>query len=329
MTQEILPVILFVDDEATSTKYFQLAIDKIAPVVIASSVDEGKTLLDQFAQSLLVVVSDQRMPGQYGNELLFYAHQKYPHMVRILTTAYSEIADTIDAVNHGQIHRYLQKPWDITALRLEIKQAVEFATLRKDHAALLHEKLTIQKRQVLGHRVSLLFTLAGMLTKDDQQGAHTVLDAYVNLSKLVALDLTMPDWSNINYEHWLEYETKRFIHFWRDLTVTLASVQEVQSFNEPSLQMLKPISSDIIHIDKDKIIILQPHVLLEFFTSASEINLSVFQVHWLAFLIYLHRNNKTLKITRQEEVIQALIVPTETTNKQFADMLEQLTEQLV
>ena len=53
-------------------------------------------------------------------ELLRYARERYPHIVRILTTAYSEIEHTVAAVNEGQIHRYIKKPWDITSLRMEL-----------------------------------------------------------------------------------------------------------------------------------------------------------------------------------------------------------------
>jgi DNA-binding NtrC family response regulator len=58
-------------------------------VATAGSVQEGKARLDAHAASLAVLVSDQRMPGEQGNELLRYARERYPHIVRILTTAYS------------------------------------------------------------------------------------------------------------------------------------------------------------------------------------------------------------------------------------------------
>ena len=127
-TTQAPPAILFVDDEATAVKYFQRAIGQLAPVVTGQSVEEGKTLLDAHADSLAVLVSDQRMPGEYGNELLRYARERYPHIVRILTTAYSELDQTVEAVNQGQIHRYIKKPWDITALRVELKQALGVPT---------------------------------------------------------------------------------------------------------------------------------------------------------------------------------------------------------
>ena len=79
------PAILYVDDEATALKYFQRALGTLAPIHTAASVEEGKRLLDEHADSIAVLVSDQRMPGAYGNELLVYAWDKYPHIIRILT----------------------------------------------------------------------------------------------------------------------------------------------------------------------------------------------------------------------------------------------------
>ena len=96
--EDVTPVILFVDDEPTAVKYFQRAIASLAPVITAGSVEDGIQLLDKHAASLAVLVSDQRMPGRFGNELLRYARENYPHMVRILTTAYSEIEYTVDAI---------------------------------------------------------------------------------------------------------------------------------------------------------------------------------------------------------------------------------------
>lgn len=96
------PKILYVDDETLALTYFGRAIGSLAPVVTATSVEEGKRMLDQHAATLGVLVSDQRMPGELGNELLRYARERYPHLVRILTTAYSEIEDTVEAVSKGR-----------------------------------------------------------------------------------------------------------------------------------------------------------------------------------------------------------------------------------
>ena len=62
-----LPTILYVDDEANALKYFQRAIAPLANVLTATSVEEGKRILDEQADRIAVLVSDQRMPGAYGN----------------------------------------------------------------------------------------------------------------------------------------------------------------------------------------------------------------------------------------------------------------------
>jgi len=57
------PAILYVDDEATALKYFQRALGSLAPVYVAESVEEGKRMLDEHADEIAVLVSDQRMPA--------------------------------------------------------------------------------------------------------------------------------------------------------------------------------------------------------------------------------------------------------------------------
>jgi FixJ family two-component response regulator len=162
-TTQAPPAILFVDDEATAVKYFQRAIGQLAPVVTGGSVEEGKALLDAHGDSLAVLVSDQRMPGEYGNELLRYARERYPHIVRILTTAYSELDQTVEAVNQGQIHRYIKKPWDITALRMEMKQALELSGLRRERDQLVREKLMVLQKQTVATRVGMVHAICASL----------------------------------------------------------------------------------------------------------------------------------------------------------------------
>ena len=90
------PLILFVDDEETAVKYFQRAIGALgASSDCRLGCGRQVACLINTPIRLAVLVSDQRMPGGYGNELLHYARDRYPHMVRILTTAYSELEQTI------------------------------------------------------------------------------------------------------------------------------------------------------------------------------------------------------------------------------------------
>jgi DNA-binding NtrC family response regulator len=68
-------------------------------------------------------VSDQRMPGIGGSELLSRIRELYPNTVRIMLSGYSEIGALTEAINQGAIYRYLTKPWDDEQLREEIRSA--------------------------------------------------------------------------------------------------------------------------------------------------------------------------------------------------------------
>src|SRR4029077_2958153 len=59
-----------------------------------------------------VIMSDQRMPEMTGVELLRRARGECPEAIRIVFTGYADIKSVIDAINQGQIYRYLTKPWD-------------------------------------------------------------------------------------------------------------------------------------------------------------------------------------------------------------------------
>lgn len=70
-----------------------------------------------------VIVSDQRMPGMTGVELLRRAKDLYPHTVRMVLSGYTELQSIIDAVNEGAIYRFLTKPWDDERLRGHVAEA--------------------------------------------------------------------------------------------------------------------------------------------------------------------------------------------------------------
>lgn len=155
--------ILFVDDEAIALKYFERLVGPLAPVITAISVEEGRAKLSVHGAEIAVLVCDQRMPGERGNELLRHARQHYPHIVRMLTTAYSELGEAIDAINTGEIYRYIAKPWELESLRADLKNALELASLRNERDELMRDKLLAQQAQLMSGRLgALLITAAGL-----------------------------------------------------------------------------------------------------------------------------------------------------------------------
>jgi two-component system, probable response regulator PhcQ len=155
--------ILFVDDEPMALKYFERLVSPLAPVITASSVEQGKAVLRERGGEIAVLVSDQRMPGAHGNELLRFAREYHPRIVRMLTTAYSELGEAIEAINSGEIYRYITKPWDMGSLHADLKNALELAELRNERDHLVREKMLVQQQQLLGSRLASLAMLGAGL----------------------------------------------------------------------------------------------------------------------------------------------------------------------
>jgi two-component system probable response regulator PhcQ len=297
------PLILFVDDEATAVKYFQRAIDSVAPVITASTVEEGKRMLDEHALTLAVLVSDQRMPGGYGNELLQYARLKYPHMTRILTTAYSELEHTVEAVNEGQIHRYIQKPWEISALRMELKQALELAALRKEHAQLMREKLTVLQNQTVSNRIGTLYIICASLTGSEQ---FSPMESYLSAAAAVGVNTPEPDWRLMDYSDVVSAEAYRSGQFGYAISNRLAGIKlRYQGWQfEDGLKLLSEVMSSEIHVAGDGTVVFpDERIFAEFLETQSNAPVSPQHVSWLAFLIWLHGKGWSLQLTKQDSAM--------------------------
>lgn len=93
----------------------------------ALSGDEALAMLER--EPVDVVISDMRMPGMDGTAVLEQVRARWPQTVRLLLTGHSDIDATIGAINRGEIHRYIGKPWDEGELLLIVRQALERKSL--------------------------------------------------------------------------------------------------------------------------------------------------------------------------------------------------------
>ena len=93
--------------------------------------------------SVHVVISDQRMPKMSGAEFLAEVRQRWPRIIRLMLTGFSDIEAVVDAINKGGIHAYITKPWDPIDLKLRIEQAYEMHSLRAER-----ERMFDRYRQV-------------------------------------------------------------------------------------------------------------------------------------------------------------------------------------
>jgi response regulator RpfG family c-di-GMP phosphodiesterase len=138
--------VLCVDDEPNILSALRRLFRQSGYVVeVAGSGSEGLAALERAGFDL--VISDMRMPEMDGAQFLEQVRKRWPETVRILLTGYSDIGSTIEAINKGQIFRYVSKPWDDDDLRLTVRHALERKALEREKLRL--EALTARQNEEL------------------------------------------------------------------------------------------------------------------------------------------------------------------------------------
>jgi DNA-binding NtrC family response regulator len=136
--------VLYVDDEIHNLNSFKAAFRRDFNIYVAQSAREGRRVLDQ--NEIAVIVTDQRMPGMTGIEFLESIIPVYPDTIRILLTGFSDINAVMDAINRGQVYKYLVKPWADEELKMYIQNAMEIYHLRKENRDLAQKLETAIKQ---------------------------------------------------------------------------------------------------------------------------------------------------------------------------------------
>lgn len=129
--------ILAVDDEQDVLDVLRRALEEQHQVFTAQSGPEALQILQR--EDIDLLITDQRMPGMSGVQLMEEARRLRPQMVRIILTGYTEPRDMVDAINRGEVYRYLTKPFDLTELLFTVKNGLEAYDLRRDRERLLRD----------------------------------------------------------------------------------------------------------------------------------------------------------------------------------------------
>ena len=114
--------ILFVDDEERILNALKSIFRSRYHVFTATSGDQAFEFLQKFRVHL--IVSDQRMPGMLGVELLRRSKELSPNTVRILLTGYSDLASIVGSINEGEVYRFINKPWNNQDIQAIVAEAV-------------------------------------------------------------------------------------------------------------------------------------------------------------------------------------------------------------
>lgn len=131
MQTTVKPYLLCVDDEIHNLDALERIFRKDYTVLKATHASEAYELLKNY-KDIPVIISDQRMPDITGVELLSDSLATHPDSIRILLTGYTDIESVIEAVNKGQIYRYLTKPWDTNDLLSTVKNGLEKYNLKNE-----------------------------------------------------------------------------------------------------------------------------------------------------------------------------------------------------
>ena len=131
--------ILCVDDEGNVLKSLKrVFLDDDYEILTASSGEEGIEILKN-KQPVQVVISDYRMPGMDGVEFLRTVYDNWPDTVRIVLSGYADTGSVVEAINEGQIYKFIPKPWNDDDLRVTVTNALEKYFLQKHNRKLAKE----------------------------------------------------------------------------------------------------------------------------------------------------------------------------------------------
>lgn len=121
--------LLFVDDEPDIVDSLQRSFRKGFKVLTATSGEAAIELLK--AQPVDLIISDQRMPGLSGVDVLKAAKECQPEAIRILLTGYSDMESLVACVNEAGLYKYLTKPWEPEHLKLMVTRAIEHLDIER------------------------------------------------------------------------------------------------------------------------------------------------------------------------------------------------------
>ena len=147
-------------------------------------------------EPIQVVMSDQRMPGMKGVEVLARARRIRPEATRLLFTAHADIRAVVDAINEGSVFRYIAKPWDPDEFQALVRQAVEQNELVVERDRLLRELTESNQRLREANRLKSAFIEVA------SHELNTPVAVVLGLAQL--WKLTQADKATPSERHWVE-----------------------------------------------------------------------------------------------------------------------------
>jgi two-component system response regulator HupR/HoxA len=132
------PTVLIVDDEPRVLDALEAILSAEFRVLRAGGGEEALALL-RTEDDVGTILTDYRMPGMSGVELLRRSQELAPDASRMVLTAYTDVDSLMEAINTGRIHHFISKPWDPKELVVIVRRAAERFALARENARLRDE----------------------------------------------------------------------------------------------------------------------------------------------------------------------------------------------
>lgn len=130
--------LLCVDDEPAILNALRRLLRKEPyRILTAGSGEEGLAVLER--EVVQVVLSDYRMPGMVGTAFLREVRRRHPDTVRVVLSGFADAHAVVEAINEGEVYRFMPKPWDEDELRLSVRQCFERYQLVAENERLLRQ----------------------------------------------------------------------------------------------------------------------------------------------------------------------------------------------
>jgi two-component system response regulator HupR/HoxA len=138
--------ILFVDDEVRLLRSLEQAmLDEPHHLLFAESGADALKLLEE--NEVHVIVTDMCMPEMSGLDLLKIVKERYPHIVRVVLSGYTQVTTLLVAINQGEIFRFIPKPWKMEKeFKGVIEQAIEYYNLQAERDRLAAQSAALKER---------------------------------------------------------------------------------------------------------------------------------------------------------------------------------------
>jgi diguanylate cyclase (GGDEF)-like protein len=130
------PRLLVVDDEPMNLELLERSLHRKYDVVTASGADEALAILKR-GDDIALILADYRMPGMSGTQLLAEAVTWTPRAKRVIITGYADVDGIVEAINQGQVHYFVRKPWNHGDLDRTIEQLLQMRRLEEENRHLV------------------------------------------------------------------------------------------------------------------------------------------------------------------------------------------------